>query len=210
MSIASSSKTVVNPERLMQSSTTTRATVAEPAVVTLSDMVEGLRRPIETVSLVILYLAVAVVVLDAVLIMADVIGRAVFGRPILGTVELVRNTVVLIIFCQAPTTIMEGRMLRVSAVLVRLPDSGQRLVEAITCILGILLFAALVLDMWEPMLNAWRTHEMDGTINLKMPLAPVRSALIVLWSYTVVILLYALTRTVLGLQTSVPDLGISH
>src|SRR5882724_10384399 len=155
----------------MQSSTTTRENVPEPAVLTLSDMVEVVRRPIETISLVILYLAVAVVVLDAGLIMADVIGRAAFGRPILGTVELVRNTVVLIIFCQAPATIMEGRMLRVSAVLARLPEGGKRLVEAMTCVLGILLFTALVIDMWEPMLNAWRTHEMDGTINLKMPLA---------------------------------------
>src|SRR5262249_53336550 len=141
-------------------------------------------RPLERVSLAILYIAVGVVVFDAILIMADVFGRVLFGRPILGTVELVRNTVVLIIFCQGPATIMEGRMLRVSAVLVRLPPNARRTVEAVTCVLGFLLFVALAVDMWQPMINAWQIHEMDGTINLKMPLAPVRTSLIGLWLYT--------------------------
>jgi TRAP-type C4-dicarboxylate transport system permease small subunit len=175
-----------------------------------SDIVALLRRPLELLSLAILYLAVGVVVFDAILIMADVLGRMLFGRPILGTVELVRNTVVLIIFCQAPATIMEGRMLRVSALLVRLPQNGRRMVEALTCVLGCLLFVALAVDMWHPMINAWQIHEMDGTINLKMPLAPVRTALIALWVYTAFVLLYALLRTALGMETSVPVDGFTH
>lgn len=194
----------------MSPAATTQDTLARTPFLSAMRAIERMRRPIERLSTVILYIAVAVVVFDAGLIMADVIGRALLGRPILGTVELVRNTVVLIIFCQAPATILEGRMLRVSAVFVRLPAIGRRIVEAATCVLGGLLFAALVVDMWEPMLNAWRTSEMDGTINLKMPLAPVRTALIGLWTYTGLILLYSFARTMLGLETSVAEDFISH
>jgi hypothetical protein len=60
------------------------------------------------------------------------------------------------------------------------------------------------------MINAWQINEMDGTINLKMPLAPVRTALIALWVYTAFVLLYALLRTALGMETSVPVDGIAH
>lgn len=192
------------------SSSATRTTTTPSAPFSVADAIVALSRPLERLSLVILYVAVGIVVFDAVLVMADVLGRVLFAHPILGTVELVRNTVVLIIFCQAPATIMEGRMLRVSALLVRLPQNGKRVVEGLTCVLGVILFAALVADMWQPMITAWQIHEMDGTINLKMPLAPVRTALIFLWSYTAMILVYALVRTILGLETSVPVDGISH
>lgn len=192
------------------SSSVTRTNVPATTPFSGKEFVSTLCRPLEVVSLAILYVAVGVVVFDAVLIMADVFGRVLLGNPILGTVELVRNTVVLIIFCQAPATIMEGRMLRVSALLVRLPPKGRRIVEALTCVLGFLLFVALAVDMWQPMINAWQIHEMDGTINLKMPLAPVRTVLIALWLYTAVILLYALLRTIVGAETSVPVEGMAH
>ncbi len=176
----------------------------------LTGFISNLSSHIGILSLAILYVAVVIVVLDAVIIISDVIGRILFAHPIIGTVELVRNTVVLIIFCQAPATIMEGRMLRVSAILVRLPKGGIRMVEILTCLLGISLFAALAADMWEPMIHAWRIHEMDGTINLKMPLAPVRTALVVLWIYTAIVLFYTLVRTALGLETNVPADAVAH
>jgi TRAP-type C4-dicarboxylate transport system permease small subunit len=194
----------------MQTATTTGDAVQTRYVVSVRVSLEALRRQIERISLIILYVAVAVVVFDAVLIIADVFGRTILGRPILGTVELVRNTVVLIIFCQAPATIMEGRMLRVSAVFTRLPRTGRRFVEGVTCLMGIALFVALAVDMWEPMLNAWHTNEMDGAINLKMPLAPVRTALIVLWSYTAIVLLYSLARIISGLDVHFAEDTLGH
>lgn len=194
----------------MQTGTRTGDALDTRHVVSVRAGLEALRRQIERISLIILYMAVAVVVFDAALIIADVFGRTILGRPILGTVELVRNTVVLIIFCQAPATIMEGRMLRVSAIFSRLPRTGRRFVEVLTCLMGIALFVSLAVDMWEPMLNAWHTNEMDGTINLKMPLAPVRTALIVLWSYTAIVLLYSLTWIIAGLDLHFAEDALGH
>ena len=183
-----------------------------PAAVRLTQRaaaLERLERPLEGLARTIQYLAVGVVLLDAALIICDVIGRAVFRHPIPGTTELVRNTVVLIIFSQAPATILEGKMLRVLAIFNRLPEMAQRWVDGVACVLAITLFAALVAAMWPEMIQAWQIGEMDGSGAIKMPMAPVRTVILLLWVFTGMTLVYMLARILSGLPPSRhrPELG---
>lgn len=169
-----------------------------------------LERPLESFARTIQFVAVGVVVLDALLIICDVIGRAAFNHPIPGTTELVRNTVVLIIFSQAPATILEGKMLRVLAIFNRLPTTAQRWIDGIACVLAIALFCALVLAMWPEMLQAWEIGEMDGSGAIKMPMAPVRTLILALWAYTGLTLVYMLARILGGLPPSLHQPEIGH
>lgn len=161
-----------------------------------------LERPLEATARVILFVAVGVVIFDAVFIICDVIGRALFNHPIPGTTELVRNTVVLIIFSQAPATILEGKMLRVSAVFNRLPVGGRRWIDGISCLLAFILFITLVSAMWPEMIHAWEIAEMDGIGSLKMPMAPVRTVIVALWGFAALTVLYMFTRVLSGMPPS--------
>jgi len=179
----------------------------DPAV---KHLLAKLERPLETTATVILFVAVGVVIFDAVFIICDVIGRALFNYPIPGTTELVRNTVVLIIFSQAPATILEGKMLRVSAIFNRLPVGGRRWVDGISCLLAFILFVALVSAMWPEMIHAWKIAEMDGIGALKMPMAPVRTVIVALWSFTALTVLYMFIRVLSGMPPSRFNSGPGH
>ncbi len=138
-------------------------------------------RAVEFLARAALLAGVALIVFDVILIIADVLGRSLLGQSILGTVEIARNTVPLIVFCQAPATILAGRMLRVSALFSRLPPAGRRFIDLLSGLMGLALFVALIVDMWDPMIHAWSIWEEEGMAGIKLPMAPIRTALLVLW-----------------------------
>lgn len=140
------------------------------------------------------WLAIAV----ALLVMSDVIGRAIFRYPIVGTVELARNTVVLIVFCQLPAAILEGKMLRVVALFNRMSSRKQMWIESVAAIAAAAIFFGLVTDNLAPMLRAFRMHEVDGVGSVTMPIGPVRAVLEVLWSISFLSALVVLARTLRG------------
>jgi len=142
---------------------------------------DQIERGIEQIARWALMCGVALVVFDVALIMCDVLGRYLFARSLIGTVEIARNTVPLIVFCQAPATILAGRMLRVSALFSQLPHGAQTLIELLSCALGMTLFVALIADMSGPLLHSWQIWEEDGMAGVKLPLAPIRSFLFALW-----------------------------
>lgn len=158
----------------------------------------AIERTVERVAHWALFAGVLLVAFDAVLIMTDVLGRLIFNKPLLGTLEIARNTVPLIIFCQAPATILAGRMLRVSALFSRLSVRNRQRVEATSCVFGCLLFAALIVDMWPPMVQAWVIWEEDGMAGIKLPMAPIRTALTFLWITSDAALLVLLVRSLRG------------
>ncbi len=151
-------------------------------------------RGVELLARTALLAGVALIVFDVVLIIADVLGRSLLGQPILGTVEIVRNTVPLIVFCQAPATILAGRMLRVSALFSRLPPAGRRFIDLLSGLMGLTLFVALIADMWDPMIHAWSIWEEEGMAGIKLPMAPIRTALLVLWIIAVFAIAIVMAR----------------
>ena len=138
------------------------------------------------------------VVAVAVLVASDVVGRSLLSHSISGTVELARNTVVLIVFCQVPAAILEGKMLRVVALFSRMPTKWQRGIEALSALLATALFIGLIFSAIEPMLGAFRSGEADGLGLLKVPMGPVRAAVISLWAIAVASSLLVLSRCAAG------------
>lgn len=52
------------------------------------------------------------VLIIAFIIFADVMGRAIFDRPLLGTVEILKNSIVAVVFLQLPLAIYSDSMLQ--------------------------------------------------------------------------------------------------
>ena len=67
------------------------------------------------------------VLLIAFVIIADVLGRAIFSAPLQGTTEIIRNSVVAITFLQLPLAILSGSMLRTEIVSELLGPTGRRI-----------------------------------------------------------------------------------
>lgn len=119
----------------------------------------------------------------------DIIGREAFGVPFLGTHEIVGNSIVGILFLELPSTIKRGAMLRTVFVFNAVSTMGRRVIDCTSYTVGIILFLALIVGGWDTMLTSWATGEIEGAGAFEVPVAPVRS-IIVLFS-GICILVYA-------------------
>lgn len=116
----------------------------------------------------------------ALLILVDVVGRGVFNKPFLGTFEIVKNSVVAILFLQLPFTLFEGRMLRTTLVYERAGNAGRQLIDAFSYALGAAMFLAIGVGGWPDMITAWRILEFEGVGAFEFPTYPIRTIIVVL------------------------------
>ena len=138
------------------------------------------------------------VLILAGVILADVVGRSVFNYPLLGTAEIVKNSIVAIAFLQIPLAIMVGAMLRTTIVIDAVGPMKRRIIEVGATILAIAFFVALAVASYEPLLEAWRIGEYEGEGAMRVPTHPVRAIVFVTATLTSVILVWQLTRLFIG------------
>ena len=114
----------------------------------------------------------------AVNITADVIGRGAFNRPLTGTVEIITNSVVMIVFLQLPYAVHSSSMLRADFILEALPPFLRRIVRVFNPVLGACLFGLVVLGAIEPMTQAYLRHEYEGEGALRVPIWPIYGVIV--------------------------------
>ncbi len=118
------------------------------------------------------------ILLIAFVIVADVIGRAVFSAPLQGSTEIIRNSVVAITFLQLPLAILSGSMLRTELLSELLGPTGRRIMRTLAYLLGFALFALIAYADWRPASVAYRIGEYEGEGALRIPVWPVHFILI--------------------------------
>ena len=116
----------------------------------------------------------------AVVILIDVLGRAVFDQPLQGTKEIVANSIVAIVFLQFPLAVRDGAFLRTTLVYDTLPVLGRRLVDATGYLIGLALFAAMAAGGWGDMIIGWQIGEFEGEGAFRVPVYPVRTVVVAL------------------------------
>lgn len=114
------------------------------------------------------------VILLAVMIFVDVMGRALFSTPFQGTTEILKNSVVSIAFLQVPYAIFLGSNLRTEILAELIGPLPRKIMRTIGFVLGILLFAGLVYSSWTPMWDAYAIGEYEGEGAMRVPTWPVR------------------------------------
>lgn len=138
------------------------------------------------------------VLILAGIIFVDVMGRALFNHPLLGTAEIVKNSVVAITFLQIPLAILVGAMLRTTMVIDAAGPIVGRVIEVGATLLAIVFFGALALGSFDPMLEAWRIGEYEGEGAMRVPTYPVRVVIVVMAVLSTIILIWQLSRLLTG------------
>ena len=110
-----------------------------------------------------------------VLVCADILGRVLFRHPLVGVPEIVKVSIVAIVWLQIPHTLRTGWHLRSDVVLRRLSGRGRAAADLFACALGVVIFALLVYSGWDTMIQAWEMGEFEGELPVRVPTYPLRS-----------------------------------
>lgn len=150
-------------------------TSREPALVRLLGFVMSLTNVLATTWILLLM----------VLIVADVVGRNAFLSPIAGVPEMVKYSIVGIVFLQVAHTHWKGQMIRSDGLLTLVAQRRPRLAAGFDLVaqtVGVGFTAALAWAVWPKMIRAFERGEMEGVSgHFTMPVWPFL-AIIVLGS----------------------------
>ena len=110
----------------------------------------------------------------AFIIIADIIGREVYGHPLPGVIEIVGNSIIAILFLQIPAAVHSGTMLRTTMVYERFGETGRRVIDMLAFSLGLFFFIGLVIGSWPDMVTGVRIREYEGEGSFHVPVYLVR------------------------------------
>lgn len=133
----------------------------------------------------------------AFVILADVLGRIV-GFAVQGTVELVANSIVAIVFLQFPLTIARGSFLRSTVIYDAVPDRGRQIIDLFSCLLGLGIFVGIAWGGWADMITSFRIGEFEGEGALRVPVYPTRAIIFVMSVLSVLCYLQLIARLLGG------------
>jgi len=108
------------------------------------------------------------------IILADVIGRTFFNAPLHGTIEIVANSIVMIVFLQAGYAIRSYSMLRTEVLINALGPSAQRVAFGFADLLGAAFFLVILIGAFDPAIRAFVNGEFEGEGALRVPVWPTR------------------------------------
>ena len=128
----------------------------------------------ERVARALLALAATLAFLLSFLVVADVLGRGMFGAPVKGTPEIVSMSIVIICFLQASYAIRSGGMLSVDLLPGLLPPRAREALAFFGCLMGVTFFGVIVYGGFDPFLHAWSSGEYEGEGALRIPTWPAR------------------------------------
>ena len=104
-----------------------------------------------------------------VLVVADVAGRDIFKRPIVGVAEIAGNSIVGIVFLQLAAAVNAGRMTRADFLLDMLGGTDApvvRRLEIVFSFLGVVAMAIIAYAAWPNFVDAWTRNEYFGVQGL--------------------------------------------
>jgi TRAP-type C4-dicarboxylate transport system permease small subunit len=137
-----------------------------------------LDKTLERIAQTLLVLAAVLGFCLSFIVVADVIGRVGFNRPLKGTPEMVSFSIVVICYLQAAYAIRSGGMINVDAFVMHLPSRLQSLLAAIGCVLGTFLFGLIFWGSLDGAAHAWISNEFEGEGAMRVPVWPARFVIV--------------------------------
>lgn len=130
------------------------------------------------------------------LMAGDVLGRIFLNHPITGTPELVKISIVGIVFMQMPHTLLKGRHIRSEIIVQRLKITKSIWLELLASLAGALVFIALFVASWSATVTSWEILEYEGEGALRVPVYPIRSIILLGSALTAIIFMAQLAKTI--------------
>jgi TRAP-type C4-dicarboxylate transport system permease small subunit len=147
---------------------------------------------------VIMFVAVADVLVREISVPLGRLFRIdVSGFQIHGTHEIVRWSIVAIVFLQLPACLRMGKHIRADYVLGLLPRAWSGLLNLLAHALGFAVFAVIAYASWPNTVRAWTMGEWEGEGAIRFPVYPMRTILLL---GSVVLALAFLVRAVRELR----------
>ena len=112
------------------------------------------------------------------LISADVIGRAAFNSPLPGVPEIVRFSIVGMVWLQMAYVLRSGNHLRTALFLGRMPRLAQRAVLIANSLTGIALFVMIAWLGWIELAKSYEIGAFEGEHPVRIPVWPVWAILV--------------------------------
>lgn len=137
----------------------------------------------------------------ALYILADVLSRGLGIRGVPGTAELARNLIVIIVFLQLPYCVQSRGMLAADFLVAVMPLRLQHVCQIAGFALGAAFFGALAAGGVEPTLVAFRSGAFDGDGALRLPIWPVRLAIVAGCALAALSYLILIVETLTGRET---------
>lgn len=142
------------------------------------------------------------------LICLDVLFRVVFSSPIVGVPEIVKVSVVAIVWLQFGYALRAGQHLRSNLVFSALPRGLRRILYGLNCLLGIGVFTLIVLYTYDDVLKAFQRGTFEGEHPMRIPVWPVWSVLVFGAALVAVEYAIQLIRVILNTETRIVDEGV--
>jgi TRAP-type C4-dicarboxylate transport system permease small subunit len=158
-------------------------------------------RVLERICSALNYIAAAWLMLLAIVIFVEVMGRGVFSA-FLGGDEIVTNSVPAIVFLQVPLAILTGSMLRTTITFDHLNKRWRHIVNAVSYLMGMILMVGITIGGWSDMITGWEIGEYQGIGALEVPVYPVRTIIIASAIFITLIYFALLMRAAVGNDTT--------
>ena len=129
----------------------------------------------------------------------DVFGRLLFNSPIAGTPEIVRVSLVGILFLQLADTFWTGRVIRCDVVTDKMSVKGRTVIDIISYLLGTAIFVILFIASLPATIQVWKLLEYEGEGALRVPIYPIRTLILIGSSLTAILFAYRLYESIQAL-----------
>lgn len=133
------------------------------------------------------------------LVTADVLARTFFNSPILGVPELVKLSIVGIVFMSFAHTLETDRFIRSDVIIQILGPTGKEILNFLAYILGIAVFVAIFVASWGPTVESYQVWEFEGEGALRVPAYPIRTLILLGSLMTVLIYVFKLSDSIRAL-----------
>lgn len=112
------------------------------------------------------------------IIVTDVVGRSLFNHPLTGAPELVKVSLVALVFLQITHTLREDRHVRSTLLVGVVPLFLRGSLRIFADLLGFIVFVCLCYSSWPLVIRAWKVWEYEGEGALNVPTYPVRTIIL--------------------------------
>ena len=136
-------------------------------------------RGLDWIGKALLALASILAFLLCFVVVIDVVGRVALNAPLKGTPELVSSAIVIICYLQAVYAIRSGGMLETDAIVSHFPPRLRSIFSFVSSLLGVLLFGLVFWGTIDGLAHAIESGEYEGEGALRVPIWPVRLAVLV-------------------------------
>ena len=107
------------------------------------------------------------------LILADVFGRVLFNHPLTGIPEIVKASIVGILYLQIPFATASRLHVRSTLIHSRLGPKGQEILNILAQLIGAAIMIALFWTSWPEMIESIAIREYEGEY-FRVPAYPIR------------------------------------